>query len=189
MSRLSGSYIETKIRSNIDLIGGSGYSGGVAYSTPGALSSANVSTLTRIGNDLKSEPYSLYAVQFRWARLDNGALYVTVDSTTFTLPGCISSAQNSASIVAANFAYGSLTGGTSLACTVRLSVNGSLVIDQNISGLAPLVNQVLTVSAGSLVGASSIDDWVQGVLIAGGTVSDAVIDAVMTLVVKSKHVA
>lgn len=190
MSRLTGSYIESKIGSNIDLIGGSGYIGGASYSAPGALTSSNISTLTKIGNGLKSEPYSLHAIQFRWSKLAIGVVPASLDRTFFMLPDTFLSPTSATEIVSANFAYTALTAGTSMTGAVMLvAYDRSRMIDHTITNLAPVSLSNATVLIGTLAGNVTLQAVLGVTSIAGGSGSDCVLDAVLTLICKSKHVA
>lgn len=186
---LTGSYLEAKIKALVDQIGGSAYSSGSAYSTPGALVLGNLSSATRITNDLKLEPYSLFSVQLRCAA-PRPSPPLPQRETVWQVSPEIASAAAGASVVAAYFSYAALTGGTAATFLVSASSNVTLFY-ATITGLAPLTVYPLTVAANSLAGVSLVTGTmiVSAVTGGGGLGMESAIDPTITLVCKSKHVA
>lgn len=197
MSRsISGSALEARFRALVDIAGGDAYQAGAPYSAVGALGKSSLSSTLKIGNASKQEPYSLFTVQFRAGKIIRDDITYYYAAPTALLPASLTSVSADASIVAANFAFAGQNVGTN--ATVTVSVTKSLtpvssgisVINQSVATLAPATIATLTISGNaSLVGYTRLVCSFDPTVITGGGATDYIIDPVVTLICKAKHVA
>jgi hypothetical protein len=201
MSRsLTGAYVESRFKALVDIAGGDAYVNGAPYSASGALGRANLSVLARVPNANKNEPSSLFAIQIQVPRvkandtsdaikiaevptINNG---YTSNGNALTAPIVVPAGLT---LLAASVAYGSLSAGTSATFGIKVRNNNNNV-DQTVTTLAPATAQALTVLEPNLEGGLS---WVYAQLLSitinGGGAADYMVDLVVTLICKSKHVA
>lgn len=183
MSGLTGTHIESKIKALLDLIGGSGFSGGAPYSAAGALGRPALSSLIRIGNAHKNEPYAERVMQLRVGRAVVGTAALAYQQFP------VRSASDHITIDDVSFQYTALTVGTSANITLQV-ITGSNQVAIETFDLGPgvvhhvsvLIGPALTdVSVGASITVNSISP--------GGGGTDYIIDPVITVSGKSLHVA
>lgn len=190
---LTGSYIESKIKALVDSAGGYAYVGGAAYSTPGALGLANLASSVQVANSQKQEPYSLFSLQLRHASVGTALLTPPPSWTYCPAPPYVSSSLSDSTVVAVYFSYAGLTAGTSADFVLSVdkpgASGGPYIAQENSVLLAPLVVHSMPIISSSLSGATVIRFIVTVAGITGGSWSDYVIDPMVTLICRSKHVA
>jgi hypothetical protein len=198
MSRsVTGAALEAKFRALVDEIGGDAYSSGAPYSAAGALGRDALSPGLRISNAAKNEPYALFAIQLRGSKIlrdGDGATSNGNNSDEIYLPSWMYAASADTSIVAANVAFAAQSAGTDVSVRVIITkytpaLASTAVTDQTVAGLASATFAGLTVANGSMVGFSRLIGVLDVTAVTGGGASDYIVDPVITVICKSKHVA